>query len=164
MIGYEIAEEIREQKARYCRYLDTKQWDMLEELALSNARLTFLDVKGDVLRIGGTTFDFASPREFVHEMESLFANAQTSHAVTNGEFTLISANEVSVIWAMRDRLVFRPILGLFSISMQGYGHYHELWQRQDDVWRLKCLKLHRTLIEFSPVAGMFNEVTKFFRA
>jgi hypothetical protein len=45
----EIIEAIRDRKAKYCRYLDTKQFDAWERLFAPDARITFYAPDGAVL-------------------------------------------------------------------------------------------------------------------
>jgi hypothetical protein len=159
----EIAKRIRLKKARYCRYMDTKQWGEFEKLALPDAKLTFFDVDGTILSDGGIVFAFNSPGDFVRTMARFFEHAHTSHSVSNLEIELISDMEMFAIWAMQDHLVFRPIADVLPLSMHGYGHYHEIWQQRDGDWFLRNLELKRTIRELSPAARLLTGVRDLLR-
>jgi hypothetical protein len=135
-VPYEIAEVIREKKARYCRCLDTKKWNELEELALPDASLIFYDVNGEVLRTGGVIYRFESPAAFVKTMAAVFRHARTSHHVMNSELSLVAENRILAVWAMTDYIVFPSIAGIFPLRFFGHGHYHEIWEERDGDWFL----------------------------
>jgi hypothetical protein len=153
-IPYAIAEAIREKKARYCRYLDTKRWDALIGLGLPDATLTFHDVDGDILTIGGVRYVFDSPAAFAGTMSVVFRRARTSHQVTNSELSRLSDTEIAALWAMTDYIEYPAIAGIFPVRILGHGHYHEVWQERDGDWLLKELVLKRTSLTIPGLAGM----------
>ena len=142
-IPYEVAEQIRFKKAQYCRFLDTKQWASFEKLALPDARFVFHGVNGEVLH------DFPSTRALVRPTARMLGDARTSHRVCNPELAPISDSEVSAIWAMEDYLVFPPNRAKPGMVIRGFGHYHEVWERQGDDWLLKRLDLRRQILDTS---------------
>ncbi|KIW25619.1 uncharacterized protein PV07_08785 [Cladophialophora immunda] len=141
-VKYEIAEVIRQKKSRYCRAIDTKQWDQLVQLAYADADLTFYDPGGSVSTSGRTRLSFASPRDFTRFLSQAFANAHTLHQVGEGDLEQVAPNEVEAIWGMEDQIVV-DIAGL-TFSIRGGGYYHETWRERDGDWFLKSLKLRRT--------------------
>lgn len=149
-------ESITRKKAQYCRYLDTKQWDELEGLMLSDAHLSFLNTQGEVFSSGGIRYRFNSPRDFTRTMRKVFKTAKTSHSVTNPELELVSDQQAKAVWAMRDCIIFPDIAGFIPVSMRGYGHYFETWSKVGEDWFLSDLELRRTIVDFSLVARLFS--------
>lgn len=152
-VAYEVAESIILRKSQYCRYIDTKQWDLLDALFAPHPRLTYYDTHGLVAMgryRGGAApvpLAFNSAMEFTALMAKVLDGAKTSHRFSNPELTAISASETSAVFAMEDRLIFRGKDGA-SKTMLGCGHYHEVWVAHEDGWLLKHLQLKRTILQF----------------
>lgn len=130
------------QKARYGRYLDTKQWHSFVQIALPDARFRFQDVDGSIIFRNGTGMDFDSLSSFVDYFRELFADAQTLHMFGPPDVQIERGEQVEVIWAMEDQLHFgedSPIS-----ELRGGGYYYEIWVKTSDGWRLKDLTLRRT--------------------
>lgn len=144
IVDYEVAEAIRQAKARYCRFVDTKAWADFERLALPDATFTFRDVAGEVLH------QFASPREMVEISAPLLEGARSSHRVSNSELTWRDASTVAAIWAMEDHIVFPSRDGQPPSVLTGAGHYYETWTRTSEGWRLAQLELRRTILDVGP--------------
>ncbi|KIY00914.1 uncharacterized protein Z520_03580 [Fonsecaea multimorphosa CBS 102226] len=142
-VKYEIAEIIRQKKSRYCRAIDTKQWNEIVKLAWTDADLTFYDPSGSVSTSGQTRLLFTSPQDFTKFLRQAFANAHTLHQVGEGDLEQVSADEVQAIWGMEDQIIVDVLPGL-SISIRGGGYYHETWREKDGDWFLQSLKLRRT--------------------
>jgi hypothetical protein len=155
----EAAEIIRRKKAQYCRFLDTKQWDALEQLALPDAEFRFLNPDRSVITIGKTPLDFSTPKAFTAFMAVLFDKARTLHMVGgSGEIELrggSDGNEMSAVWGMEYQVVIRGTAGL--AEMRGGGYYHEIWKRDGDEgdWYLKSLRLERIYVKASVLARVF---------
>lgn len=134
------AEAIRALKARYFRYVDTKQWAALADLFTEDATIHFVQRTDEpealavaIARISGT----------------LQPGATSVHHGTMPEITILSEDEAAAIWSMTDILVFpedRPNpLGLRRL--EGHGHYHDRYVRRDGLWRIASLRLERLLVE-----------------
>lgn len=136
-----IAEAIRQQKARYCRFIDTKQWDAFASLLKDGINALMYDPDGTLI----ASFDEASA--FVKAARDFLAGARSIHQVHNSELAFEQDGTVSAIWSMEDYIVgLRPEVGFGS--MHGYGHYHETWERIDDGrWVIARLELRRTILE-----------------
>lgn len=124
---------ITETKARYCRFLDTKQWDawatvFTEDLVLDTSEA------GGGSAITGRAAAIAMVRQSIE-------TATTAHHVHNPEIAIDGAR-AEVIWAMQDRVLFDSGHGL-----TGYGHYTETYVKQDGQWRIARLKLTRLHID-----------------
>lgn len=137
MIEARIA--LSEAKARYCRMLDTKDWEGFGNLMTEDF---VLDLSGtsDLGVINGR--DAA-----LKQIRSSIETARTAHQVHNPEIAL-NGDEAQVIWPMQDRVVWGPE----RPSIVGYGHYHERWVRRDGQWKLAAQRLTRLHIDVLPPA------------
>lgn len=130
---------ITETKARYCRYLDTKQWDAWATLFTEDLVLDTSEAGGPP-PIRGRDEAIAMVRETIEA-------ASTAHQVHNPEI-VIDGHRAEVIWAMQDRVVFE---GGFGIT--GYGHYTETYVKLDGQWRISHSKLTRLHLDPSTPAA-----------
>jgi hypothetical protein len=136
--------EIKRLKARYCRFLDTKDWDGLTSLFLDDA---VLDVQQDTGNppIHGRT-------AIIEQIRVAVIDAASSHQVHTPEISLSSDDDAEGIWAMQDRVVWQPgkspIPGISSIT--GYGQYHETYRRSDAGWKFASLRLTRFHVDMHP--------------
>jgi hypothetical protein len=136
--------EIKELKALYCRFLDTKDWDGLTSLFLDDA---VLDVQQDT---GNPPIHGRAP--IIEQIRIAVIDAASSHQVHTPEITLTGDDTAQGIWAMQDRVVWKPgkspIPGVASIT--GYGQYHETYRKSDDGWKFAALKLTRFHVDMHP--------------
>ena len=129
-------------KARYCRLLDTKDWDGYADLLTEDFVLDVTE---------GTSLPVIHGRQAaLRQIQSSIRSAITVHQVHSPEID-IQCDQAHVIWAMQDRLVW----GAGRPSMTGYGHYHERWVRRDGRWKLAAQRLTRLHIDLqaAPPAG-----------
>ncbi|WP_414814753.1 nuclear transport factor 2 family protein [Rhizobium sp. IY2] len=140
----EAFEAIGFQKARYCRYIDTKRWDEFGKLFSTEPEVRFMDPEGN------TVGAFNSVADFVAVTARYLEGARTIHQVHNAELERVSAHQVTAIWSMEDYLVFPVEDETRPASMHGYGHYHETWELADGQWRIVKLALRRTILEIKP--------------
>jgi len=137
-------EAIRAVKARYCRFIDTKDWSGFASLFTADA---VLDVREDTGRdpVRGVDAILAQVRFAVD-------HAATSHQVHTPEIALDGPDAARGVWAMQDRVVWQdgksPVPGVASIT--GYGQYHESYRREDGVWKIAALRLSRFHVDMHP--------------
>lgn len=140
-------EAIRMVKARYCRFLDTKDWDGFIGLFTSDA---VMDVREDT---GNPPI--SGHAAILDQVRFAVIDARSAHQVHSSEIDL-RGDEADVVTAMQDRVVWAPgkcpIPGGASIT--GFGHYHERYVRRDGTWKIAALKLTRLYVEVhaAPVA------------
>ncbi|HEJ6940125.1 TPA: nuclear transport factor 2 family protein [Serratia marcescens] len=139
-INVEALEKIRTQKAKYCRYLDTKQFDAWEALFKPDARIVFHNLDGSVMAA------FDSIVELRPMSRGLFATAQTIHQVHSSEIEFTSPTTAIAIWSMEDRHIYAPEGDAPSKTMQGYGFYHEIWEMIEGEWKLARMELRRNIV------------------
>lgn len=122
-------EAIKQVKARYFRLMDTKQWDAWLDVFTADCALRWGD--GPDQRVEGR-------EEAVAELSRRLEDAITVHHGHMPEIEITGATTATGIWAMFD-YVDRP-----QRAFQGWGHYHEEYEKGDDGrWRIKKLVLTR---------------------
>lgn len=149
MSGEEIraADELkalRQLKAHYCRFLDTKDAESWRGMFTTDVVVN-LDM---AVSVGGADPMTAPPIEgvdnFVPMVMASLENAATMHHCHSPEITLTSATTATGIWALEDWLVFAD-----GRELHGAGHYHETYEKQNGSWRIKSLHLTRTVLKLS---------------
>jgi len=142
-------EAIKQLKARYFRFLDTKQWPEFVDVFTP-------DVSTEVAEANIT---MTGAEEFVAFVSAAMADAVTTHHGHMPEITLTSDSTATGIWAMFDDVDLpRGIQGVPGVPegpsrMRGSGHYHERYVKgQDGRWRIAALRLTRLRTEWSPRA------------
>jgi hypothetical protein len=124
-------ESIKQLKARYCRYLDTKDWAAWRTIFAD-------DFVSDTSQAGGKVIagadDFvAFTRHALHR-----ATQPTAHQVHAPEIELTSATTARGVWALQDVVRFGP-----GVTLVGYGHYHETYENIAGKWLIQSYKLTR---------------------
>ncbi|HEY7053742.1 MAG TPA: nuclear transport factor 2 family protein [Mycobacterium sp.] len=122
-------EAIKQLKARYCRYLDTKDWAAWREIFTD-------DFLSDTSKAGGKVIEGAD--EFVAFTRRNLKDRATAHQVHAPEIELTSATTARAVWALEDVVRLAP-----AINLRGYGHYHETYQKAGGQWRIKSSQLTR---------------------
>jgi SnoaL-like domain len=124
-------ESIKQLKARYCRYLDTKNWSAWRAIFTD-------DFVSDTVEAGGQIIVGAD--EFVAYIRKTLGKPTqpTVHQVHAPEIELISATTARGVWALEDVVRLAP-----GVNLKGYGHYHETYEMIDGKWYIKTSKLTR---------------------
>ena len=137
-------EEIKALKARYCRFLDTKDWAGLAALFLDDAALDVAQDTGNAPLTGREAI--------IAQIRFAVDDAATSHQVHTPEIAFVSADRASGVWAMQDRVVWQagksPLPGVASIT--GYGQYHETYRRTVEGWKFASIRLTRFHVDMHP--------------
>ena len=138
------AEAIKALKARYCRFLDTKDWGGLAGLFLDGAVLDVAQDTGNPPLVGREAI--------IAQIRFAVDDAATSHQVHTPEIAFDGADEATGVWAMQDRVVWEtgksPIPGVASIT--GYGQYHEIYRRTAEGWQFASIRLTRFHVDLHP--------------
>ncbi|RJF91181.1 nuclear transport factor 2 family protein [Sphingomonas cavernae] len=130
--------EIANLKARYCRFLDTKDWDGFAGLFTEGFILDATASGGP--RIEGRDAAIASVRTSIEA-------AKTAHQIHSPEIE-VDEDEARAIWAMQDRLLWPG-----GRTLTGFGHYHERYVREDGVWKIAESRLTRLNLEMTQPSG-----------
>lgn len=138
-LGVEDRNALLDLKARYFRFLDTKDWDLFEALFAADATLRPID------DLPGVSFDGA-----VGVRDGVSGSMNDVVSVHHGftpELKMVSPDEASGIWPMEDYLWFGAASGAPGLILHGFGHYHERYTRIDGHWRFRRIELHRLRVE-----------------
>lgn len=131
-------EDIRNLKARYFRFMDTKQWEALPGLFTPD--LQVISPTGEIWMSGGEAF--------AKSLKQSLENSISCHQGLTAEIEIIDADHARGIWAMQDVIEWKdrhPREGWKSIV--GRGHYHETYRRTDGIWRIATLCLTRLRLD-----------------
>jgi SnoaL-like domain len=133
-------EAIKELKARYFRYLDTKQWNRLRNLFADTA--TFEGTRR-----------YSGPDDFVHSLSKWIQSGSSVHQGHTPEIAFKGHDTARAIWPMFDKVEFpvKMVDGPFAggVGFVGYGYYEEEYikRRGDGEWLISKLRLCRIRIE-----------------
>jgi len=122
-------EAIKQLKARYCRYLDTKDWEGWRGIFAD-------DFHSDTSQAGGKAIRGAD--DFVAFTYKSLGDRATVHQVHAPEIELTSATTARGVWALEDVVRLAP-----GVNLRGYGHYHETYEKIDGQWCITSSKLTR---------------------
>lgn len=140
-------EDIAQLKARYCRLIDQKKWRELEEDFLSNASVEIAGAPGGA----DDTQSFSDAHSFIEGLRHLMGPLTSVHQVHAPEIELLNRTSARGTWAISDRLVF-PKGGPLR-SLQGWGIYHERYEKVGQDWCFAEIRLERLLVEPTPSDG-----------
>jgi hypothetical protein len=130
--------EISELKARYCRFLDCKQWQNYAEVFAADGCMQF----GPSLEEGAAN----GREEIVRLLKRQLRQAQTAHHVHPAEFKFHDNGQVSALWPMDDR-VANP-----GFVLEGSGYYEEHYRQIDGRWYIQHMRLHRLRVDIIPTS------------
>ena len=131
-------EAIKQLKARYCRFLDTKDWQAWRGIFAD-------DFHSDTSPSGGKVIDGAD--EFVAFVRKNLNTQPTVHQVHAPEIELTSPTTARGIWALNDIVRLAP-----GLNLDGWGHYHETYEKIDGQWRITSSTLTRLRTDiFNPL-------------
>jgi hypothetical protein len=138
-------DQIRELKARYARYADTKQWDKVAGLFTADAVMRFRDVDGELL-------NEVTAAEFARSIGGRVGAGQPVHHLFSHEVTFSSDSTAAGVWAMED-LIFHDRANNpdapFSF-MHGFGHYHDTYRKVGGTWYISGSELTRLRMQIVP--------------
>jgi uncharacterized protein (TIGR02246 family) len=121
-------EAIKNLKARYFRFLDTKRWEEFGDLFAGDA--FFVDPETGQPTVRGR-------QAIVERVRGFVKDAVTVHHGHMPEIELTGPTTATAIWAMFD------VLDDGDRSWEGYGHYEETYVKIDGEWKIQSSKLTR---------------------
>lgn len=135
-------EEIRTLRAKYWRFVDTKQWAAFGRLFALDAR--FVDHSAE--------FRCDGAEEIEGKISAVLEHSVTIHHGHQSEIEIEDESNARGIWAMEDYLVFPPGVAhetnpYPSAVVRGYGHYVDRYVKLDGEWRFQQVDLHRLRLE-----------------
>jgi len=123
--GFSPDDAIDEQITRYCRAIDTGDWDLLDSIFTSDAVL-------DYTSSGGTRGPFPEMKAWLASVLPNFAVRQ--HLVTNREIT-IDGDTATSRSSLLNPMGMRRADGGLDLFITG-ATYHDRWTRTADGWRM----------------------------
>lgn len=150
-------EAIKQLRARYIRYLDTKDWDNFEKVFCSDATADYQaqqdPVSGRSLQetLGdGENWRLTGSTAIARAVRDGVGTKATVHHVYSPEIEILSPSTARGIWALED--IIKSSSGVdeqgASQGFRGYGHYHETYENASGQWRIKTLRVTRLMLEF----------------
>jgi hypothetical protein len=114
--------------------LDTKDWQAWRAIFVD-------DFRSDTSAAGGKVIVGAD--DFVAFVRKNLDKQPTVHQVHAPEIELTSSTTARGVWALNDVVRLGP-----GVNMNGYGHYHETYDKIDDQWRIASSTLTRLRMDF----------------
>jgi uncharacterized protein (TIGR02246 family) len=127
-------EAIKRLKARYFRTMDTKDWEGMRQVFAD-------DVVVDTSESGGEVITGAD--QFMAYLQGALDGATTVHQGHMPEIGLTSETTATGIWALNDIVIWPN-----GMRLDGYGHYHEIYEKVGGEWRITSSKLTRLHADF----------------
>jgi hypothetical protein len=149
-------EDIKQLKARYFRELDTKNWEGLNSVFAVDAVFDLRAVNsvrqpatGDFTPpLGGEERVFRGRAAIVAMIRGAVESLITVHHGHTPEIDVISANTARGIVPMED--ILRLPSG--ELMLNGFGHYHETYEKLGGLWQIKTSYLTRLFIAGTPLS------------
>lgn len=157
----EVAQAITRQKARYARYADLKLWDKwVDDIFLPDARATYNDTQGQPLTIAGRAMAFDSAHGAAAFLEPIFAQLDTLHNITPGDFEKVSDTEVRAVFGFEDNLLSKTLR--HWAELRGGGYYNETWKLVDGQWYISDLRMVRTYQKMTFLVWLAHSIVNLF--
>jgi SnoaL-like protein len=137
-------EAIKQLKARYFLYMDTKEWDGWRELFTTDVRIEGTKQAPDATR-----------DDFVAGVRDALTGVRTCHQGHTPIIEFTGEDTARGVWAMWDELLFEdghPWSEGFPRRL-GYGHYEEEYRKEGGEWRISFLRLARLWVWREVAAG-----------
>lgn len=133
-------EAIKQLKARYFRFIDTKDWAAFRDLFTEDCK-HYLPQESPV--------PFMTNDDYFAMNEELLTPGVTTHHGHMPEITFLTDTEAEGIWAMFDYVQIEPPSG--RVSIMGWGHYYETYRKCDDgKWRISSKRNERLRLDQVP--------------
>jgi len=131
-------EAIKQLKARYFRYMDTKRFQDWANLFTEDAVLDNQHARPQPL---------VGRAQIAAVVSAGLTGVVTVHHGHMPEIRIISPTQAWGTWAMEDYLVPDDPAARLGHSYHGFGHYYESYRKVDGVWRIAQLRLTRLRVE-----------------
>jgi 3-phenylpropionate/cinnamic acid dioxygenase small subunit len=129
-------EAIKQLKARYFRYLDSKRFEDLMDVFTADAHVDT-----------GYGVPTESNRDFVDSLIATVTEPSTVHHGHMPEIEVLGPDRARGIWAMFDYVDFEAKGDAPRNAFHGYGHYEEEYRREGDAWRISSMRLTRLRVD-----------------
>jgi hypothetical protein len=138
-------ENIKQLKARYFRFMDTKDWANLETVFAPDA---VMDMRGETHDESGLVSGGRNVAAFMRQSTEFLITVHHGHTP---EIEITSATTARGLWAMEDKLwnVDGAAKHLPFKTLHGYGHYHETYTCIDGRWLIQSTRLTRLRLDIT---------------
>lgn len=142
----QVIDAVKEVKARYFRFLDTKDWDGYGTVFCRNATFDMLTGStvdpddGSSASAASAGFVLEGREQIVAAVRDAVGESNTVHHGHCHEVWVDSPDQARGIIAMVDKIT-NSRTG--ECVLEGYGHYHETYRIEDGEWRIADLRLSR---------------------
>jgi len=137
-------DQIHQLKAKYCRFIDTKQWAALRTLFCEDARFEGF----------GSAPSGANVETFIQGVSTRLQPTVSVHHCHMPEIDFLTSDIARGIWAMMDYVQwlngYSPKEAPDGVGFFGYGHYEEEYRREKGEWKFAFLRLTRLRIDPLP--------------
>ncbi|SDN26784.1 nuclear transport factor 2 family protein [Streptomyces wuyuanensis] len=133
-------EEIKKLKARYCRFVDTRNWQGLRSLFTDDARSTL-------------SGDEQSVEDFISLAREWLGDSTSVHSAIMPEIEITGLGTASGVWGMEDIVTFPSGPGEAPKGIHGWGHYKEEYRKVNNRWLIHRMELQR--LRLDPLEGGF---------
>lgn len=137
----DVAQAIVETKGRYCRFIDSRLWDVMDRNTLADFTFEFVD---NGVCPSGTFPSFTSRDTWVAYFGEIFKTKQSMHLVGAPELEQISSEEVKAIFPVQFVIADKGTNPSPESRMTGGGHYHDVFKRVNGEWLLAAVKIDLT--------------------
>jgi hypothetical protein len=149
-------EAIKQLKARYFRFVDTKDWASITTLFAEDAQFTrsgAFNVRdpwsGAYTPALPAQPDVCTGREeIVKMMRAAVEPFRTVHHGYTPEINILNERRASGIWAMFDEIRDRE----YRLVLRGWGHYHETYELGAEGWVIKTALIARMQLQYGATA------------
>ena len=141
-------EQIKQLKARYFRFIDTKDWESFRDLFTEDCQ-HWVPVDGE-----GVEEHAVSNDDYLRTIPAMLHDGITVHHGHMPEIELVNETEATGTWSMFDLVQVRPAPDSGAaerVSIMGYGHYTETYRKcADGRWRISSKRNSRLRVDVLP--------------
>jgi hypothetical protein len=132
-------EDIKQLKASYCRYLDTKDWEHFASCFTADG----------VFDHGGELGPAHGPDQIVAFIKGAVGDVQLVHHALMPEIEVTSATTATAIWGLDDMLLWPDA----RRSLHAYGHYHERYEKVGGQWKISLSQVSQLRVETAVITS-----------
>lgn len=132
-LSVEVAQAITQIKAKYCRLLDTKKWDLLDQVIVPGFSFRLVQ-GGAVVNQNGVDLSFSDRASFIKHFSEYFENRQCHHMVGPAEYEEVGPDEVKAVFAIQFYVADAELTPKFRMATG--AHCHEVYKRESSSWFL----------------------------
>jgi hypothetical protein len=133
-------EQIKQLKARYIRFGDTQNWRELATLLTEDFEAVF-DVAPRFSKDQPARVALSGRNAFIGAWAPALVGVTTVHQAFLPEIVLTGPTAATGVWGLHD-IVLMP-----KCRFKGWGHYHDVYVKEDGHWKIRSTRATRLHIE-----------------